>query len=388
MDRPGRGEYALAAVFTGMANQGAVTTDVHVLHQGKSVFDGFLNLHGQANQATFAKTLTLEKGDAVDAVVGPGDGYSYDDATALELTIKSADGRTFDVAADFQTGANPKGVWTYGYLAPGERPDAGTFQPYSAGEPIARLSIGRIPAIRAPRIGKTCCTSATPIPTRSHATVRTVRMLRTLDGEGRPYRLSEYGVGRAVDLVRLARHYEQLGKTSVEDAVFYHHWLDQFMADWRRWNGDTFANPEDYFRQCVAGMAGYRKVGINAIRASPNVIGYNLTGTQDQGFTGEGLTTTFRELKPGTVHAMFDVWAPLRVVPVRRAGSGLSRPQGSAGGRVGQRGRAFARRLSRAAPGGRPPQRAPCSTGQSRSHCRSPDQAGQRFALPVLLRTW
>ena len=65
------------------------------------------------------------------------------------------------------------------------------------------------------------------------------------------------------------------------------------MADWKRWNmGDTFANPEDYFRQCLAWMAGLRKLGTNAIRANPNVIGYSLTGTQDQGLTGEGLTTT------------------------------------------------------------------------------------------------
>ena len=42
------------------------------------------------------------------------------------------------------------------------------------------------------------------------------------------------------------------------------------------------------------------------------MIGYSLTGTQDQGLTGEGLTTTFRELKPGTVDAMFDAFAPLR----------------------------------------------------------------------------
>ena len=41
-------------------------------------------------------------------------------------------------------------------------------------------------------------------------------------------------------------------------------------------------------------------------------IGYSLTGTQDQGLSGEGLTTLFRELKPGTVDAMFDAWYPLR----------------------------------------------------------------------------
>ena len=59
-------------------------------------------------------------------------------------------------------------------------------------------------------------------------------------------------------------------------------------------------------------MAGLRKLGINAIRANPNVIGYSLTGTEDQGLTGEGLTTTFRELKPGTIDAMFDACVPLR----------------------------------------------------------------------------
>jgi hypothetical protein len=60
-------------------------------------------------------------------------------------------------------------------------------------------------------------------------------------------------------------------------------------------------------------MADVRKLGTSAIRANPNVIGHSVTGTQDQGLTGEGVTTTvFRELKPGVVDAMFDVFAPLR----------------------------------------------------------------------------
>ena len=43
------------------------------------------------------------------------------------------------------------------------------------------------------------------------------------------------------------------------------------------------------------------------------MIGYSVTGTQDQGLTGEGLTANiFRELKPGVVDAMFDAFAPLR----------------------------------------------------------------------------
>ena len=140
-----------------------------------------------------------------------------------------------------------------------------------------------------------------------------IRTLRTVNGGEQPLWLSEYGIGSALDLARLARHYEQLGKTHCEDAVAYRRFLDMFLADWQRWNlADTFASPEDYFRQCLAWMAGLRLAGTNAIRANPHVIGYSLTGTQDQGLTGEGLTTTFRELKPGTVDAMFQAFAPLR----------------------------------------------------------------------------
>jgi hypothetical protein len=141
-----------------------------------------------------------------------------------------------------------------------------------------------------------------------------INLLRTINAGQKPYWLSEYGMGSAVDLVRLTRHYEQLGNTACEDAVIYRGFLNQFLADWNRWNlGDTFANPDDYFRQCVAWMAGLRKLGTNAIRANPHVIGHSVTGTQDQGLTGEGLTANiFRELKPGVVDAMFDAFAPLR----------------------------------------------------------------------------
>jgi hypothetical protein len=41
--------------------------------------------------------------------------------------------------------------------------------------------------------------------------------------------------------------------------------------------------------------------------------GHSLTGTVDQGMSGEGLFTTFRELKPGTTDALFEALAPLRM---------------------------------------------------------------------------
>jgi len=147
---------------------------------------------------------------------------------------------------------------------------------------------------------------------RAPHTADIIRTLRTIDGDGVPLFLSEYGIGSAVDLMRVVRHYEQLGKIEVEDARLYRSWRDQFLEDWRRWRLDEcFDRPEDFFEQSIARMAGQRLLGIHAIRSNPHVVGYSITGTVDQGMTGEGLWTTFRELKPGTTDAVFDGWAPL-----------------------------------------------------------------------------
>ncbi len=128
-----------------------------------------------------------------------------------------------------------------------------------------------------------------------------------------PYFLSEYGVGSAVDLMRVVRLYEQNKAAHAEDYLYYRDKRDRFMADWERWNmAEAFGRPEDFFAQSLKNMAGHRLLGINAIRANPNIVGYSLTGTVDQGLSGEGLTTTFRELKPGTIDAIFDGLAPLR----------------------------------------------------------------------------
>ena len=141
-----------------------------------------------------------------------------------------------------------------------------------------------------------------------------IQELRTLDKDGKPIFHSEGGIGSAIDVVRLTRHYEQLECTSCEDAAVVRRSLEQFTADWERWNlSDTFANPEDYFHQCIAWMAGLRKLAANALRANPNLIAHNITGLVDPSTTGEGmLSSTFRELKPGVIDAMFDAFAPLR----------------------------------------------------------------------------
>ena len=144
-------------------------------------------------------------------------------------------------------------------------------------------------------------------------TAEVIRTLRTLADGTKPIFISEYGVATSVDLARVARNFEQRGKETSGAGVFYRRPLDLFLADWEKWRmADTFGRPEDYFTACLARNANQRLMGINAIRANPNINGYSLTGTVDQGLSGEGLTTTFRELKPGTMDAIFDGFAPLR----------------------------------------------------------------------------
>ena len=131
------------------------TTDVHVLHNGRSLFDGLLNLNGSANEVAFTKTVSVSSGDTIDCVVGSGNEHYGADTTGLAFAVKLAD-KTYDATAEFSTDANPNGVWSYGQLAAGPAPDASTFvlyADYPAGDGRTRSAALPIPA---PRSGKTC----------------------------------------------------------------------------------------------------------------------------------------------------------------------------------------------------------------------------------------
>ena len=308
---PAAGEYSVAVEFHTIAEH--ATTDVHVLHNGTPLFDSFINVEGHGPSCDFAKTLALQAGDTIDFVCGYGNGNYGADTTALAPVIKSADGKTHEAAVDFSIAANPNGVWTYGQLAPGPKADAATLTLFADGNRIG--AAGGAGTLSNPgSMEWEDVLSDQHIYPRVPHTAGIIQQLRTASGGAQPVFLSEYGIGSGLDLARITRHYEQLGATHAEDAVFYRGCLDAFLADWARWRlGELFASPEDYFTQCLAKMAGQRSLGLNAVRANPNMVGYSLTGTVDQGMTGEGLYTTFRELKPGTLDAMYDGWAPLRL---------------------------------------------------------------------------
>ncbi len=310
---PADDSYEIAAKFTGIA-ENTTTSDIHIFSDGKAVFEGFLNVNGQGNTGEYTGKLDLKKGKNIEVVAGIGNGSPYSDTTALEMTITSGKGKTYDVVKDFTLKNNPNGVWTYGYLPAAEKPNPAAFVVLDKSESETKTGIGSLsnpgsaewedvlddqhPYRRVPQLAGD------------------ISFLRTVGNPPKPYFISEYGIGSANHLPRLVRLYQQYNGAHTEDYAMLNSYLGQFMNDWQNWKmQEAFANPEDYFDQSLARMAEQRLQGWNAIRANPNIVAHSMTGTVDQGTPScaEGLTTAFRELKPGTVDALFDGTAKLRL---------------------------------------------------------------------------
>ncbi len=254
----------------------------------------------------------FKRGDAFALVVGIGDGQGFGDTTKVDLRIIGEDGVVYDAGNEFSTERNPNGVWSYGRLPAGDAPNLANFKLFELGQKTLSFEpIGRFSNPDA-TVWQNELADVHPYKPVPH-TAAILRELREYERDGLPVFLSEYGIGSAVDLWRLTRYYEQYGAEEAADAKHYRSRYDRFMADWNAWNLDeVFASPEQFFQQAIARMAEQRRIGVNAIRSNPRIVGHSLTGTHDQGISGEGLTTIFRELKPGTVDAMAEVFAPLR----------------------------------------------------------------------------
>ena len=125
---PAAGEFSLDAAF--FAIDADTTTSVHVLHNGRSVFQKAIRIDGAGERATCNKSLALAKGDTLDFVVGWGNGAYVCDSTGLEVQLTDSTGKTFNPAPEFSPEQNPANCWSYGHLKPGDSPNASTFQLY------------------------------------------------------------------------------------------------------------------------------------------------------------------------------------------------------------------------------------------------------------------
>ncbi len=85
---PNDGAFSIATTFSGVDFAGPTTTDVHVLVDGASKFDGAVNGFGPGSAVPSLINLSLVKGDTVDFAVGYGANRSYFfDSTGLAATI-------------------------------------------------------------------------------------------------------------------------------------------------------------------------------------------------------------------------------------------------------------------------------------------------------------
>ena len=319
---PKSGTYVLDATFLDVVEHGHATVSLQMFHGINNgletsqhiIMNSFLNMNGKEKQEVFHKIIELQENETISLIIGIGDGQGTGDTVAVDLNLTASDGTKYDAKNDFSFEQNPNGVWKYGFIPAMDIPNLDQFSLYTMGqETLKMISVGHA-ANPDSLVWQEVMEDTHPYQSTPHDAA-VIQTLRTHGSDKKlPVFLSEYGIGSGIDLARLARLYEQHDRTDAADAKYYRQQLDHFMTDWNRWHlEDTFASPEDYFRQSLTWMADQRRYGINAIRSNPYIIAHSVTGTHDQGISGEGLTTTFREFKPGTIEVMRDLFSPLRL---------------------------------------------------------------------------
>lgn len=85
---PETGNISIASVFIGLDCVGKTTTDVHILYNGQSIFDNFVEGCGEDSAVRFDTNFYVLQGDTIDFAVGFGrDQTYYSDTTGLAATM-------------------------------------------------------------------------------------------------------------------------------------------------------------------------------------------------------------------------------------------------------------------------------------------------------------
>jgi hypothetical protein len=88
---PAAGDYSVSAAYTGLDSFSGneTSTDVHVLLNGVSIFDGEVDGFGPPSVDFGALLQNLGAGDTLDFAVGFGNGEFFNDSTRLEALIST-----------------------------------------------------------------------------------------------------------------------------------------------------------------------------------------------------------------------------------------------------------------------------------------------------------
>jgi hypothetical protein len=93
---PSSGTFGIAATFSGLSSLGD-SSDVHVLHNGISIFNS--NVTGSPSPTSYSGPQTITAGDTIDFVVGDGGNGANEDTTALSATITVPEPGTLGLVA-------------------------------------------------------------------------------------------------------------------------------------------------------------------------------------------------------------------------------------------------------------------------------------------------
>ena len=208
------------------ATKEKATTDVHVFAGGKEILAKGINVDGGGPAFDWKGSAKLAKGETLDFLVGYGNGRHGGDSTLFDVKIVDGQGKVYDAAKDFSDTENPAGPWGYGSLAGGNAIDLSTFTPYTRLKPAEKSIAGTFsnpgttywddslddhhPYQRAPH-------TADIIEFFRYVGERPYNNIVCSQGGGKPYFISEYGIGSGVNWPRVLRLFDQYGYPHVED---------------------------------------------------------------------------------------------------------------------------------------------------------------------------
>lgn len=292
----------------GMKSLGPWETKYQLFHEKKELEKGEFYNHGskRTKNLEYSKTLDFRKGESFWIVL------LNETPAAIEMTVVSPNGIKNDIRKDFSWERNPNGPWTFGSRVAGKL-SSHDFEPFTTGQESFAIHSKKIGRISNPGSSQWEDLLADVHRYVKQTPESMKENLKEKKEGDYPIFLSEYGFTGGVDLARLMRKYEQYQGTNVTMYFGLQESIKNFQKVWQEWKlNEIFLSPEEYFRQTVARCAELRRFGINALRANPAIVGYSLTGTNDPGICGEGLTSAFRELKPGHVDVLAELFSPLR----------------------------------------------------------------------------